>query len=124
MSTSALQLGSITIEAADPRVLAAFWASAAGGEPIGSDSDVFLQTDAANAPRFHFHRSSKTPGDNQKMHFDFRVTWGQRQREVNRLTGFGASFRWEVLNEHPGMRLTVLADPEGNLFCVVEVQPA
>jgi hypothetical protein len=124
LSTSALQLGSITIEAADPQILAAFWACAAGGEPAGSDSDVFLQTDAANGLRFHFHRSSKTPGGDQKTHLDFRVAWGQRQPEVDRLTALGATLRWEVLDEHPGMRLTVLADPEDNLFCVVEVQSA
>ena len=76
MSTSALQLGSITIEAADPQILAAF------------------------------------------------VAWGQRQPEVDRLTALGATLRWEVLDEHPGMRLTALADPEDNLFCVVEVQSA
>ncbi|WP_328473633.1 VOC family protein [Streptomyces sp. NBC_00448] len=49
---------------------------------------------------------------------------GQRQGEVDRLTALGARLRWEVLDEHPGMRLTVLADPEDNLFCVVEVQSA
>ena len=124
MSTSALQLGSLTIEAADPQSLGAFWAAAAGGEPAGNDSDVFLQTDATNGLRFHFHRSSKTPGNDQKMHLDFRVAWGQRQPEVDRLTSLGATLRWEVLDEHPGMRLTVLADPEDNLFCVVEVQSA
>jgi hypothetical protein len=34
------------------------------------------------------------------------------------------SLHREVLDEHPGMRLTVLSDPEDNLFCVVEVQSA
>ena len=71
----------ITIEAADPQTLAAFWARAAGGQPAGGDSDVLLQTDAANGLRFHFHRSSKTPGGDQKTHHDLRVARGRRQPE-------------------------------------------
>ncbi|MFZ4896453.1 VOC family protein [Plantibacter sp. Mn2098] len=121
MSASELHLGGITVEAADPQMLASFWAAAAGGEPAGSESDVYLQAEAANGLRFHFHRNPRPRGDNQ-MHLDFRVPWGQRQPEVARLISLGATLRWEVLDEYPGMRLTVLADPEGNLFCVAEVQ--
>lgn len=106
MSTPELRLGGITIDAADPQGLASFWAAAAGGEPVGNDSDMFLQTDAATGLRFHFHRSTGT-SDAHTMHLDFRVEWGRRTAEVARLTSLGASLRWEVLNEHPGMRLTV-----------------
>ena len=124
MSASELRLSGITIDAANPRALASFWAAAAGGVPAGSDSDMFLQSDAAGGLRFHFHRSATTSDDDQKMHLDFRVEWGKREAELDRLTNLGATVRWEVLDEHPGMRLTVLADPENNLFCVVEVQSA
>lgn len=123
MSTPELRLGGVTIDTANPQALASFWAAAAGGEPAGNDSDMFLQTDAATGLRFHFHRSAET-SDAHTMHLDFRVEWGKRDAEVARLTSLGATLRWEVLDEHPGMRLTVLADPENNLFCVAEVEPA
>jgi hypothetical protein len=122
MSTSVLHLGGITIEAIDPRALASFWATAAGGEPAGSESDAYLQTDAATGLRFHFHRNTLPREANQRMHLDFRVAWGERHAEVARLVDLGATLRWEVLDEHPGIRLSVLADPEGNLFCVAEAQ--
>ncbi|MCC3275358.1 MULTISPECIES: VOC family protein [unclassified Arthrobacter] len=124
MSTSELSLSGITINAANPQALASFWAAAVGGEPAGNDSDMFLSSDAGNGLRFHFHRSTTTTADEQKMHLDFRVEWGKREAEAERLIGLGATLRWEVLDEHPGMRLSVLADPENNLFCVVEVQSA
>lgn len=123
MSAPELRLGGVTIDAANPQALASFWAAAAGGEPAGNDSDMFLQTDAATGLRFHFHRSAET-SDAHTMRLDFRVEWGKRDAEVARLTSLGATLRWEVLDEHPGMRLTVLADPENNLFCVAEVEPA
>ncbi|WP_431075558.1 VOC family protein [Microbacterium phyllosphaerae] len=122
MNNPVLSLSSITIDAADPRSLAKFWASAAGGEPIGTDDDVFLLTDAVHL-RFHFQRAS-TPGpSSQKLHLDFRVPWGAREAEADRLLELGATLRRHALNENPGMRLTSLADPEGNRFCVVEVEP-
>jgi hypothetical protein len=31
---------------------------------------------------------------------------------------------WDVLDEHPHVRWTTLADPEGNLFCIAEHPPA
>jgi hypothetical protein len=51
------------------------------------------------------------------------VPWGARQGEVDRLVAGGATWQWDVLDEHPHVRWTTLADPEGNLFCVAEHPP-
>ena len=50
------------------------------------------------------------------MHVD--LSGGSRADEVPRLVGLGAA----ILGEHqmPGLAWTVLADPEGNEFCVGE----
>jgi predicted enzyme related to lactoylglutathione lyase len=49
-----------------------------------------------------------------RVHVDFHAD--DREVEVRRLVGLGAT----VLDEQevPGLRWTVLADPEGNEFCV------
>lgn len=43
--------------------------------------------------------------------------------EVDRLVSAGARWRWDVLDEHPHVQWTTMADPEGNLFCLAEHPP-
>ena len=117
-----LQLSALTIESADPATLALFWSGAAGGEPSGGASDVFLQPDAMGGLRLHFHLSEASRGSEQVSHLDFRVEWNAREAEVDRLIALGATRRWDIVDQYPGMRWTTLADPEGNLFCVTEVE--
>jgi hypothetical protein len=51
-----------------------------------------------------------------RIHLDLLVGPDQREAEVERLVGLGATIVREV--DEPGGRHTVLADPEGNEFCV------
>jgi catechol 2,3-dioxygenase-like lactoylglutathione lyase family enzyme len=51
-----------------------------------------------------------------RVHLDLLVGPEQRAAEVERLTALGATVLHEV--EEPGSRHTVMADPEGNEFCV------
>lgn len=60
-----------------------------------------------------------TPGKNL-VHFDLRPTDGTRDEEVDRLLADGA----DLVHDHrgkygPGTGWVTLADPEGNLFCVL-----
>jgi predicted enzyme related to lactoylglutathione lyase len=57
-----------------------------------------------------------TPGKN-RMHLDVAAESDQ-QAEVERLVGLGA----RVLDEAPDHPWVVLADPEGNEFCVLAPQ--
>jgi hypothetical protein len=55
-----------------------------------------------------------------RLHFDMRPTSGTRDEEVERLLGIGAT----EIDDHrdhygPGIGWRVLADPEGNEFCVL-----
>ena len=61
--------------------------------------------------------------DRQTMHLDLTVPWGERRTEVARLEKLGATTRWHVLDEHPHVQWTTMADPEGNLFCLAEHPP-
>ena len=62
------------------------------------------------------HRVPEPRSGKNRVHVD--LTGGPRATEVPRLVGLGAT----VVGEHevPGLRWTVLADPEGNQFCLGE----
>lgn len=57
-----------------------------------------------------------------RMHPD--LTASDLDVEVARLRALGAAFRWHIGATEPGgMTWTVLADPDGNPFCVVQQPP-
>jgi catechol 2,3-dioxygenase-like lactoylglutathione lyase family enzyme len=112
-----LGIGMVTIDCADPQRLAAFW-SAALGVPVQADyaDFVLLERPAEGGPVLGLQRVPETRSGKNRVHVD--LSGGSRATEVPRLVGLGAA----VLAEHemPGLAWTVLADPEGNEFCVGE----
>ncbi|GAA1347487.1 VOC family protein [Catellatospora bangladeshensis] len=110
-----LTIGMITIDTADPQKLADFWSKALGTQ-VQHDWGEFLvlAPTAEGGVQLGLQRvEDPTPGKN-RLHFDAHVA--DRAAEVARLVGLGAT---EVA-EHtvPGLTWTVLADPEGNQFCI------
>ncbi|CRK58553.1 hypothetical protein [Alloactinosynnema sp. L-07] len=112
-------LGGMTIDCADPRSLAKFWTAALDYE-IGSDYEgefIFLGPKGSKPGEAAYLGLQKVPeprvGKN-RAHIDFHTE--DRTAEVDRLVSLGAT----VLAEHkvPGLTWSVLADPEGNEFCV------
>jgi catechol 2,3-dioxygenase-like lactoylglutathione lyase family enzyme len=112
-----LGIGMVTIDCADPQQLAAFWSAALGVAVQADDGDfVFLERAADGGPVLGLQRVPEARPGKNRVHVD--LSGGSRATEVPRLVGLGA----EVLAEHeiPGLAWTVLADPEGNEFCVGE----
>lgn len=61
-----------------------------------------------------------TPGKNP-VHFDLRPTDRSREEEIERLLADGATLATDHRGIHgPGSGWVTLADPEGNLFCVLK----
>jgi catechol 2,3-dioxygenase-like lactoylglutathione lyase family enzyme len=113
----ALNIGMVTIDCADPQRLAQFWTAALGVEVQGDFGDyVFLQRPADGGALLGLQRVPEPRAGKNRVHVD--LAGGSRAAEVPRLVSLGAT----VLGEHevPGLRWTVLADPEGNEFCVGE----
>ena len=55
-----------------------------------------------------------------RLHFDLRPTDGTRDQEVQRLLGIGATQVADQRDHYgPGVGWVVMADPEGNEFCVL-----
>ncbi|MDN3295543.1 VOC family protein [Streptomyces ficellus] len=66
--------------------------------------------------RLLFQRVPEPKTGKNRLHLDLHPAPGQRQAEVARLKALGATVLREV--REPGGEWTVMADPEGNEFCV------
>ena len=121
----------VTLDCADPRSLAKFWVEAAGYEvmhdfdgeylvlkPASGASGGDASPDAAPAPprglALGLQKVAEPRIGKNRAHLDWRT--GDRPAEVARLVALGATVLAE--REMPGFGWTVMADPEGNEFCV------
>jgi predicted enzyme related to lactoylglutathione lyase len=111
----ALHVEMITVDTADPDRLAQWWATATGGELAAAMPGEFVFVTLPGGLRLGFQRvPDPTPGKN-RVHVDLGTD--DVESEVARLISLGATetgrhsfgdeFRW-----------VVLADPDGNAFCV------
>lgn len=118
-----LTLGAWNVQADDPEALGDFWASFLDVLPNHYSGMAYLPAhESGGVPMMFQPRTTPRP-ENQDSHLDLTVPWGQRGPHVDRAVSLGATFKWDVLDEHPHVRWTTLADPEGNLFCIAEHPP-
>jgi predicted enzyme related to lactoylglutathione lyase len=106
----------VTIDCGDPRGLAKFWTQAAGYEIRADFGGEYLVVGppSGNGIRLGLQRVPEPKVGKNRVHVDWAAD--DRSAEISRLVALGAS----VIASHtvPGLAWTVLADPEGNEFCV------
>ncbi|MYZ09727.1 VOC family protein [Streptomyces sp. SID2999] len=118
-----LRLGTIVMGAADVRRAAEFWGRALGYVPRDGAVDegwtVLVPADG-QGPAIALGRSTSPVQEKPRVHLDLYVDdRAEQEAEVARLTGLGAErVDWELYPEDPDF--VVLADPEGNRFCVID----
>jgi predicted enzyme related to lactoylglutathione lyase len=115
----ACRLFALTIDANDPLRLASFWAGVLGWKMATNSQEVMIQPtdDTGFNIRFHSTQALKT-GQNH-MHFDLTSTSLEDQRRtVAKSIDLGAQHI--DIGQGSEERHVVLADPEGNEFCVIE----
>ena len=110
----ALNVESITFDTTDPEKAAQWWAEAAGGQVIPYAPGEFVAVERQPGPKLLFQKvPDPTPGKN-RVHLDF--TAADVDAEVKRLVQLGAR---ETGRHRMGpVAWVVLADPDGNAFCV------
>jgi hypothetical protein len=117
------ELFALCLDAADPAGLAAFWAAMLGSEVIddrGHTGGAVALVPTADVPfRVRFLASAEPKVAANRMHFDLTSTSLEDQEQtVARALALGA--RPLDVGQRPDEDHVVLADPEGNEFCVIE----
>jgi hypothetical protein len=107
----------LTIDCADPRRVAGFWAGALGYEIAEVEDDAAWIRDPVGVGwPLLFIVVPEGKAVKNRVHLDLRPT-GSMAKEVERVTALGATV-FDYVEEH-GSFWTVMLDPEGNEFCVL-----
>jgi catechol 2,3-dioxygenase-like lactoylglutathione lyase family enzyme len=114
-----IRVGSIVIRVDDLARQTAFWAAALGYVPREQKSDdfVLLRPRDGVGPNVSLDRVRSTLQVPPRIHLDLFAE--DQAAEVRRLIGLGATeVHWD--KRPPDADYVILADPEGNRFCVVD----
>jgi predicted enzyme related to lactoylglutathione lyase len=114
------RLVALRIDANDPPRLARFWAGVLGWRTVDDPDGGFalLPSDDTGFD-LRFTRTEEPKAGPNQMHFDLTSTSLEDQQEtVARALGLGG--RHIDVGQRPEEGHVVLADPEGNEFCVIE----
>jgi predicted enzyme related to lactoylglutathione lyase len=112
-------LQNVAIDCTDAYALAGFW-SAVTGRPLGPDDrpgDHEIAVTLADGPALYFNQVPEPKTVKNRVHLCLRPET-TRDGEVARLLALGATLVADRRNPD-GTGWAVLADPEGNEFCVL-----
>ncbi|MGV9890504.1 VOC family protein [Streptomyces sp. NPDC003395] len=110
-----LEWEQVIVDAADPAALGRWWAEALGRTVVADDPDEFeIRPAPDRLPGLLFVPVPEAKTVKNRLHLDFRPV--DQRAEVERLLALGARRADVGQGEQPWV---VLADPEGNEFCVL-----
>ncbi|MER5295534.1 VOC family protein [Streptomyces pharetrae] len=110
----------VVVDAADPVALGRWWARALGWTVVNDDAEEFeIRPAPDRLPGLLFIRVPEGKSVKNRLHLDFRPD--DQRAEVARLLGLGARHADVGQGEQTWV---VLADPEGNEFCVLRSHTA
>jgi catechol 2,3-dioxygenase-like lactoylglutathione lyase family enzyme len=115
-----IRIGSIVLRVDDLQRQVAFWTAALDYVPREGDGDdfVLLRSRDGVGPNLSLDRVHSTMQIPPRIHLDLYAE--DQAREVERLKALGATeVHWD--KRPPDADYVILADPEGNRFCVVDI---
>ena len=116
-----LRIQCLTIDSHDPKTLATFWAEVLGWRVTYDEADeVAIEPQEGSpecdvCPDLLFIRVPDDKRGKNRLHLDLRPA--DQELEIERVLGLGAS-RVDI-GQEGNESWTVLADPEGNEFCIL-----
>lgn len=116
-----LRIQAVSVDSTDPRVPAAFWEQALGWRRTYEVDDEIVLEPAEGSPEdgvspdLLFLKVPEGKSVKNRLHLDLRPT--DRDAEVARLEGLGAT--QVSVGQGPDVTWVVMADPDGNEFCVL-----
>jgi catechol 2,3-dioxygenase-like lactoylglutathione lyase family enzyme len=118
-----LRLGTVVLGADDVARAVRFWSEALGYEvvafPDSDDDFTILVPPDRSGTRIALHRSVTPVQERPRVHLDLIVgSPAEQSSETERLVGLGATrVQWDYPTDPD---FVVLADSEGNRFCIVD----
>lgn len=118
-TASQIRVGSIVVECEDFERTVAFWMKALNYAPRNPPSSdwVVLRDAMGKGPNMSFQKVPEKAEWNNRIHLDLYTN--DREAEVERLLKIGATRHPQEYEPDEDFR--VLEDPDGNLFCVVQL---
>jgi catechol 2,3-dioxygenase-like lactoylglutathione lyase family enzyme len=107
----------VVIDSADPQTLGRWWAEALGWKVIDQDDESVELAGEGDGPHLFFLKVPDTKTVKNRLHLD--LVPDDQQAEVSRLLGLGARHA-DIGQGEPTW--VVMADPEGNEFCVLSAR--
>ena len=120
-----LTIGVVAIGVTDVARAKAFWCAALGydlrTDGFGGWSTVLVPPGGAPGTMLALQTSETPPEDHPRLHLDLHVaSAAEQEAEAERLIGLGAArVDWHSYPDDPDF--VVLADPDGNRFCIVDL---
>jgi catechol-2,3-dioxygenase len=114
------RLTEIVVDAADPERLAAFWAEVLGWRQTGSEDGVVeIASPDGAVPTLVFVPVPDAKTTKNRVHLDVNPVGCDQKEELTRLLALGAV---ETDVGQGDQTWFVLADPEGNEFCLLRTR--
>jgi catechol 2,3-dioxygenase-like lactoylglutathione lyase family enzyme len=118
-----LSIGTVVVGVDDVRRAARFWQQALGYVPrdeVGDDWAVLIPKNGGPGTRLALQLSETPVQERPRVHLDlYAGDAADQAAEVERLVSLGAErVDWELYPDDPDF--IVLADTEGNRFCVID----
>jgi hypothetical protein len=108
----------LTLDCASPKELAPFWSAALGYNALefGQHNMMLVAPgEEIGAPVLFLQRVGEPKTTKNRMHFDLRAD--DPEAEAQRLSSLGAT-KLADMREEDGFMWVVMADPDGNEFCI------
>jgi predicted enzyme related to lactoylglutathione lyase len=113
-----VRIRAVTFDAHDPRRAASFWARVLEREVADDRGGVLVRgSETQVSLQFVASRAEKVSKNRVHLHL---TSAGQQDQEGTIATAIGLGARRIDVGQRPEERHAVLADPDGNEFCVIE----
>ena len=112
------QLATVAIDAVRPKIVADFWCAVLDWHVVEEDSDIISIAPRDNSrPSIDVIAVPEGKAIKNRLHFNLRADGVSTAEELERLLALGA--RRTDVGQGPDVSWVVLADPEGNEFCLL-----
>ncbi|MFD8325644.1 VOC family protein [Streptomyces lydicus] len=116
MTASPMRLNALIVDATDPDGLAAFWSELLG-RPVVGRTGPYVWLRREDGLGLGFQQTAEPKSGKNRMHFD--ITSADPAAEQQRVEALGG----RRLEQYAEGGFLVMADPEGNEFCILPEGP-